>query len=89
MATPRTDQHIQRIYSPGNHGMGDDYAEEVVEADFCKKLEEELNIAITALEFYALEENWKERDTGMGLLHGKAEDLGNRATEALEQIKNL
>lgn len=40
--TPRTDAEARKIWSEGNYGMGDDYVEEVVDADFARGLEEEI-----------------------------------------------
>lgn len=39
---------------------------------------------VTALEFYAQEENWKEVDTGIGASPAEANDYGAAAREALE-----
>lgn len=40
--TPRTDKEAYKVWSEGNQGMGDDYAEEVVDADFARELEREV-----------------------------------------------
>lgn len=40
--TPRTDAETRQVWSSGNYGMGDDYAEEVVDAKFAQRLEREL-----------------------------------------------
>lgn len=37
--TPLTDAESTKVWSEGNQGLGDEYAEEVVSADFARKLE--------------------------------------------------
>ena len=37
--TPITDENERLIYSEGNYGMGEEYAERVVDSEVCRKLE--------------------------------------------------
>lgn len=41
--TPETDSEAYKTWTEGNCGMGDEYADEVVDANFARKLERERN----------------------------------------------
>lgn len=58
--TPRTNEEARHIYSPGNEGMGKDYAEEVTNADFSRTLERELNTTTAAAR--AVVDAWESGD---------------------------
>lgn len=52
--TPRTNDNVYTTYSEGNQGLGEEYAEYVVDADFARELEREL--ATAQLEIDSLKE---------------------------------
>lgn len=58
--------------------FGEDHGDEICERD------EKIAKLTKALEFYADEKNWKEIDTGIGIMPGPAIDYGETAREALK-----
>ena len=47
---PRTDANVYTTYSEGNQGLGEEYAEYVVDVDFARELERELTTAQAEIE---------------------------------------
>lgn len=47
--TPLTDEEERLIYSEGNYGMGREYAEAVVDADFARRIERERAALLEAI----------------------------------------
>ena len=47
--TPRTDEEEDSMWSEGNQGMRDGYAEKIVSANFARKLERELALVSKSL----------------------------------------
>lgn len=48
--TPRTDAAEYPVWSEANQGMGEEYAEQVVDAEFARDLERELAAALAEIE---------------------------------------
>ncbi len=51
------------------------------------KEERPVSTLLSALEFYANVENWKEQESGIGMFPGEAVDYGARAEEALSEYR--
>lgn len=48
--TPRTDEAMYPVWSHENYGMGEKYADHVVDVDFARDLERGLNLALAEIE---------------------------------------